>query len=50
MRAIGWSVAALLVVAAQTAPAQDPPGDGVPLLLPVTWERLVNSDDEPHNG
>ncbi len=49
MRPIGWSVAALLVLVAQTAPAQDAPGDGMPLLSPVTWERLLNSDDEPHN-
>ena len=30
--------------------AQEPStGDGMPLFSPVTWERLVNAADEPHN-
>jgi len=49
VRPLGWSVAVLLVLVAQVAPAQDAPGDGMPLLSPVTWERLLNSDDEPHS-
>ena len=31
---------------AQTPPA---PAEGAPLFSPVTWERLVNAADEPHN-
>ena len=46
---LAWCGAALLFVAAQSAVAQETRGEGVPLLSPVTWERLVNSDNEPHN-
>ena len=49
MRPIGWIGAALLLATAPAAPAQEPGADGMPLLSPVTWERLVSSDDEPHN-
>ena len=30
---------------AQTLPAQD----GAAVFSPVTWERLLNAADEPHN-
>ena len=39
-----------LLVTVQPVAAQEPPSDGVgPLFSPVTWERLVNAADEPHN-
>ena len=49
MRRTGWVGAVLLLLAAQTVPGQELAGEGMPVLSPVTWERLVNSDDEPHN-
>ena len=49
MRRTGRAEAVLLLLAAQTAPGQELAGDGMPVLSPVTWERLVNSDNEPHN-
>ena len=40
----------LLFAAVQPVAAQAPaPGEGVPFFSPVTWERLVNAADEPHN-
>ncbi len=39
-----------LFAAVQPVAAQAPsPGEGVPFFSPVTWERLVNAADEPHN-
>ena len=39
-----------LFAAVQPVAAQGPsPGEGVPFFSPVTWERLVNAADEPHN-
>ena len=39
-----------LFASASLSNAQEPPaGDGVPQFAPVTWERLVNAADEPHN-
>ena len=29
--------------------AQAPAAEGAPMFTPVTWERLVNAADEPHN-
>ena len=41
---------AALFAAVQPVAAQAPsPGEGVPFFSPVTWERLVNAADEPHN-
>ena len=38
------------ITAIQPATAQEAAaGSSVPLLSPVTWERLVNAADEPHN-
>ncbi|MYK86995.1 MAG: PQQ-binding-like beta-propeller repeat protein, partial [Acidobacteria bacterium] len=43
-------VVAALFVSASISTAQEPSaGDGVPQFAPVTWERLVNAADEPHN-
>ena len=40
----------VLFAAVQPVAAQAPsPGEGVPFFSPVTWERLVNAADEPHN-
>ena len=40
----------LLFAAVQPVAAQAPsPSEGVPFFSPVTWERLVNAADEPHN-
>ena len=43
--------AAALVTAPAAAPlhAQPPAVEGAPMFTPVTWERLVNAADEPHN-
>ena len=41
-------VAALLAFAAPAA-GQEPPTGPAPSFTPVTWERLVNAADEPHN-
>ncbi len=49
MRSSGWIGTVLLVVAVQAALAQETATEVAPLFSPVTWERLVNSDDEPHN-
>ena len=39
-----------LFAAVQPVAAQAPsPSEGVPFFSPVTWERLVNAADEPHN-
>ena len=41
---------AALIVTVQPAAAQEPSSDGgAPVFSPVTWERLVNAADEPHN-
>jgi len=45
---------ALAAAALATAPAAVPlhaqaPAEGAPMFTPVTWERLVNAADEPHN-
>ncbi len=49
-RSVIFVVAALFVSASLSA-AQEPSAaaDGVPQFAPVTWERLVNAADEPHN-
>ena len=45
----------LAAVALATGPAvaplhaQAPAAEGAPMFTPVTWERLVNAADEPHN-
>ena len=39
-----------LLASASLVTAQEPAaGDGAPGFEPVTWERLVNAADEPHN-
>ena len=39
-----------VVASAHLTLAQEPTGDGgMPPFSPVTWERLVNAADEPHN-
>ena len=45
---------ALAAAALATGPAAAPlhaqaPAEGAPMFTPVTWERLVNAADEPHN-
>ena len=45
---------ALAAAALATGPAAAPlhaqaPAEGAPMFTPVTWERLVNAVDEPHN-
>ena len=42
-------VATLLVATAQPALAQSAANEGEALFSPVTWERLLNAADEPHN-
>ncbi|MCE2538800.1 MAG: hypothetical protein J4G16_00015, partial [Acidobacteria bacterium] len=43
-------VVAVLFASASLSTAQEPTaGNGVPQFAPVTWERLVNAADEPHN-
>jgi len=43
-------VVATAIIAIQPATGQEAAtGSAVPLLSPVTWERLVNAADEPHN-
>ena len=37
------------VIAAAPLHAQAPAAEGAPMFTPVTWERLVNAADEPHN-
>ena len=43
--------AAALATAPAAAPlhAQAPAAEGAPMFTPVTWERLVDAADEPHN-
>ncbi len=44
------AVLAALFATVQPVAAQEPSsGEGVPLFSPVTWERLLNAADEPHN-
>nr|ADI23847.1 glucose dehydrogenase [uncultured gamma proteobacterium HF4000_48E10] len=44
------TVLATLFAAIQPVAAQESPsGDRTPVFSPVTWERLVNAADEPHN-
>ena len=41
-----------VIASVQLTLAQEPASDagaGIPLFSPVTWERLVNAADEPHN-
>ena len=38
-----------LVASAHLTLAQEPAVDGLPFFSPVTWDRLVNAADEPHN-
>ena len=42
------AAAALATTAAAPLQAQSP-AEGTPMFTPVTWERLVNAADEPHN-
>ena len=43
-------VLVVLLVAAQPLAAQEPTlGASAPFFAPVTWERLVHAEDEPHN-
>ena len=47
-----WLIAAPAILLLASAPvllAQEGVGEGAPVLSPVTWDRLLNSDDEPHN-
>ena len=47
-----WTVLAAVALAAGPAAAQlqaQGPAEGAPVFAPVTWERLVNAADEPHN-
>ena len=46
-----WLAATVItIITAHTAAAQSLPStEGAPMFSPVTWERLVNAGDEPHN-
>ena len=51
-RFIGLALAAAALAtgpAAAPLHAQAPAAEGAPMFTPVTWERLVNAADEPHN-
>ncbi|MDA1095146.1 MAG: PQQ-dependent dehydrogenase, methanol/ethanol family [Acidobacteria bacterium] len=50
-RILSRPVAALAALAAAAGPvvAQPSPGEGVAVFSPVTWERLVDAANEPHN-
>ena len=50
MNRLALAAAALAtVIAAAPLHAQAPAAEGAPMFTPVTWERLVNAADEPHN-
>ncbi len=50
MNRLALAAAALATgLAAAPLHAQAPAAEGAPMFTPVTWERLVNAADEPHN-
>ena len=50
MNRLALAAAALATgIAAAPLHAQAPAAEGAPMFTPVTWERLVNAADEPHN-
>ena len=49
MRRVAIFAAALFATAPFTAAQAPADGGGVPQFAPVTWERLLNAADEPHN-
>lgn len=49
MMSTGAAALAALAAIASPAVAQPTSGDGAALFSAVTWERLVNAADEPHN-